>query len=109
MVFKRTKRHFIIDVGVIVIILIAVAAFGLLNRNKLLGWDINGRTERLENEEREVDENVYVRNGGELFLDDSTLAIASDYDGQHGIFVNGKSRLEVNVYRLLSPFESITS
>lgn len=98
--FKRTKRQFIADSVVIIVILIGALIFVGISSLTLSGWDIKGKDEVLSGEEKIVNSNVYIRKGGSLSLEDSTLVISSTYSNEFGILLEGDTRLTINGSRI---------
>lgn len=91
----RFKRQLKIDGIVIFGIILGIVALTAWSSRNLAGWDIKGREESLEGEERQVDSNVYIRSGAVLSLTDSQITIDSTSDNQFGVFVNGDSSLKM--------------
>ncbi|MDD3661503.1 MAG: DJ-1/PfpI family protein [Candidatus Dojkabacteria bacterium] len=95
-VFQRLKKQAAVDFVVILAIVLAGVGFIWYSGQNLPGWDIKGTEELMENEERELASNVYVRNRGALTLRDSELIIDGEYDRQYGLYLGGDARLTLD-------------
>jgi len=89
---KILKKQFVFDGIVVAIIVIAVLIFFWISRGFSVGWDIEGE-EVVRDEQKTVQENIYIHDGGKLLIESSDLEL--DYDGELSVWVEGDSELEV--------------
>ncbi len=95
MKFENTKKFFKTDMIIIGLILLAAIIFFLIVNNKSAGWEIKGKTVQLNNETKDVLQNILVYDGGRLELNNSSIVMRPEFDAGLGIYVEGNSLLQL--------------
>ncbi|MFH1547316.1 MAG: hypothetical protein ABIC57_02415 [bacterium] len=87
------KKHFLFD-GIIigVIIVFVIVAFWITSSGPI-GWEIEKETVTVEDQEKTVEENIYVHNKGHLKLLSSTLEFISDME--MSVWLEGQAEMTI--------------
>lgn len=93
-IFKTFKKSLVTDGIVVGIIIVAVLLFAWISGSGSVGWEIEKGRESVENDEREISENIYIHNGGELEIKGSSLIF--DSEDELSIWVEGNGDLTIS-------------
>lgn len=95
MAIKDTlKKQFLFDGLVIGVIIIVVIVAFWITGSRFSGWEIKNGTESLNDEEKIVNEDIYIHDNGKLNLLSSSLVFESD--SELSVYLEGNAKLEVN-------------
>jgi hypothetical protein len=93
---------------VCILVLSAAAAAELPSQHHTGDLSVNrGKTVTIEGVDYIQDGNIYVEDGGTLILRDASLTMAGQYSGEHGLYVRGEGKLEMNDVHVSSSYECI--
>jgi hypothetical protein len=88
------KKQFLFDVIVIGVIIVVVIVAFLISRSGSVGWEIEKKSETVQDEGRTISENVYVHNKGNLEIISSTITF--DLESEISIWLEGDVSLDID-------------